>query len=496
MQKSLKLLTYVLMAGLFLSLPMTNFPFFPASFGGDSAYVRPLLVYPLLGLVILMTLPRLISKTIPRPTVILTLFFIWALVVSIIPLLRGVESPWREISLLPRETRIIITLLLGLAIYYTVSLFPQTIAELRFSLKWVYAGLGLALTWGSLQALYIIDFIPGWFEVMVKLQKFVTIRKLNPSRVTGMTYEPSAFADQLVVIWLPLVLGASLEDYTVFKWRWKWITIEKILFVWTIAILAFTLSRTGLIFGVGVIGFGFLLKIFGPQHKTQKEKKSGQEKFLLAQTLNKHRLVLILLSVGGFLVLFFALGTQSNYISRMWEYFTITDDFDLRRYFNYIGFGSRMTYWETAWLIFLSHPIFGVGLGNFTLYFSRFIPYQQLISTPQLLRHIVPIPGRIRVISVKQFLFRILAETGLVGGVIFFVFLLILTAGALYLWLSKDKEERFWGIASILGITAFLGDTFSFDSFAIPNPWIVFGLITAAFAVFTKSKNRSEESLS
>ena len=496
MQKSLKLLTYVLMAGLFLSLPMTNFPFFPASFGGDSAYVRPLLVYPLLGLVILMTLPRLISKTIPRPTVILTLFFIWALVVSIIPLLRGVESPWREISLLPRETRIIITLLLGLAIYYTVSIFPQTIAELRFSLKWVYAGLGLALTWGSLQALYIIDFIPGWFEVMVKLQKFVTIRKLNPSRVTGMTYEPSAFADQLVVIWLPLVLGASLEDYTVFKWRWKWITVEKILFVWTIAILAFTLSRTGLIFGVGVIGFGFLLKIFGPQHKTQKEKKSGQEKFLLAQTLRKHRLVLILLSVGGFLVLFFVLGTQSNYISRMWEYFTMTDDFDLRRYFNYIGFGSRMTYWETAWLIFLSHPVFGVGLGNFTLYFSRFIPYQKLISTPQLLRHIVPIPGRIRVISVKQFLFRILAETGLVGGVIFFVFLLILTAGALYLWLSKDKEERFWGIASILGITAFLGDTFSFDSFAIPNPWIVFGLITAAFAVFTKSKNRSEESLS
>ncbi len=496
MQKSLKLLTYVLMAGLFLSLPMTNFPFFPASFGGDSAYVRPLLVYPLLGLVILMTLPRLISKTIPRPTVILTLFFIWALVVSIIPLLRGVESPWREISLLPRETRIIITLLLGLAIYYTVSLFPQTIAELRFSLKWVYAGLGLALTWGSLQALYIIDFIPGWFEVMVKLQKFVTIQRLNPSRVSGMTYEPSSFADQLVVIWLPWVLGASLEDYTVFKWRWKWITIERILFVWTVVILAFTLSRTGLIFGVGVIGFGFLLKIFGPQHKTQKEKKSGQEKFLLAQTLHKYRLVLILLSVGGFLVLFFVLGTQSNYISRMWEYFTITDNFDLRRYFNYIGFGSRMTYWETAWRIFLRNPVFGVGLGNFTLYFSRFIPYQKLISTPQLLRHIVPIPGRIRVISVKQFLFRILAETGLVGGVIFFVFLLILTAGALYLWLSKDKEERFWGIASILGITAFLGDTFSFDSFAIPNPWIVFGLITAAFAVFTKSKNRSEESLS
>ena len=59
----------------------------------------------------------------------------------------------------------------------------------------------------------------------------------------------------------------------------------------------------------------------------------------------------------------------------------------------------------------------------------------------------------------------------------------------------KDKEERFWGISSLLGIVAFLGDTFSFDSFAIPNPWILFGLITAALAVFTKSKNQDEESL-
>jgi len=495
MQKSLKLLIYVLMAGFFLSLPVTNFPFFPASFGGNSAYVRPLLVYPLLGLVVLMTLPRLISKTIPRPIIILTLFFIWGLVVSIIPLLRGVESPWREISLLTREVRILITLSLGVAIYFTVSLFPQTIAELRFSLKWVYAGLGLVLIWGSLQALYVVDLIPGWYDVMAKLQRFVAVQKLISSRVSGMTYEPSSFADQLIVIWLPWVLGASLEDYTVFKRRWKWITIERILFVWMVVIIAFTLSRSGLIFGVGVIGFGFLMKIFEPQHKTQEEEKSDQEISLLAQMLHKYRLASILLSIGGLLILFFVLGTQSNYISRMWEYFTIKEEFDLRNYFNYIGFGSRMTYWETAWRIFLSNPIFGVGLGNFTLYFSKFIPYQQLTNTPQLLRHMVPYPGRTRVISVKHFLIRILAETGMVGGVIFFVFLLILTAGALYLWLSKDKEERFWGIASLLGIVAFLGDTFSFDSFAVPNPWIMFGMITAAFTVFTKSKNSNEESL-
>jgi O-antigen ligase len=323
---------------------------------------------------------------------------------------------------------------------------------------------------------------------MTKLQRLVTIQKLNPTRISGMTYEPSSFADQLIVIWLPWVLGASLENYTVFKWRWKWITIERILFLWTVAILAFTLSRTGLVLGVGVIGLGFLLKIFGPRSRAKENKKSDQGKSNLGQILSKSRLVLIFLGFGIFLILFYFLGTQNVYISRMWEYFKVTENFDLRNYFTYIGFGSRMTYWETAWRIFLSNPIFGVGLGNFTLYFSKYIPYQKLTKTPQLLRHIVASPGRTRVISVKHFLIRIFAETGMVGGAIFIVFLLILTAAAIYLWISKDKEEKFLGIASLLGVAAFLGDTFSFDSFAIPNPWILFGLITAAFNVFVSSK--------
>jgi hypothetical protein len=39
---------------------------------------------------------------------------------------------------------------------------------------------------------------------------------------------------------------------------------------------------------------------------------------------------------------------------------------------------------------------------------------------------------------------------------------------------------------------AFLVDTFSYDSFAIPNPWIVFGLITAAVRVYHQTDQRTE----
>jgi len=490
-QKVLKTIPSILMVGLFLSIPVTNFPFFPAGFGGNVAGVRPLLVYPLFGLVLLVTIPRLISKPLPRPIVILSLFFLWGLIVSIIPPLKGIVSPWGEVSLLPRELRTILTLGLGLFLYFTISLFPQSVSELRFSLRWLYIGLGLVLTWGSLQAIYIINLIPGWYGIMSKLQNLITVQPLNSQRVSGMTFEPSSFADQLIVIWLPWVLAASLDDYTVFLWRWKWITIERILCVWTMVILAFTLSRTGLIVGLGVVSFAFILKNIDPRMKDRRRKNGEQGQSSLVQILQKFRFLLIILGIGVFLGIFYVLGQKSDYISLMWEYSPFKSGFNLRKYFNNIGFGARIAYWDTALQIFMSYPVLGVGLGNYTLYFSEFLPYQKLSVIPELLRHIVPVANRTRVITVKHFLARILAEMGIVGFGIFVVFLIVLTAMAIYLWTSKDSEERFWGTAAIVGLVAFLGATFSFDSFAIPNPWILFGLITAAFNVYSRMvKNR------
>jgi O-antigen ligase len=306
-----------------------------------------------------------------------------------------------------------------------------------------------------------------------------------------MTFEPSSFADQIVVIWLPWVLAASLDDYTVFKWRWKWITVERILCIWSMVILAFTLSRTGLIVGLGVVSFAFILKFIDPRMKDHRRKNGEIGQSSWVQKLHNYRFLLLILGIGVFLTLFYVIGRNSNYISHMWEYSPFTRGFSLRKYFNNIGFGARIAYWETAWQIFKSFPLLGVGLGNYTLYFSEYLPYQNLSVIPELLRHIVPAVNRTRVISVKHFLARILAEMGIVGFGIFMVFLIVLAAMAIFLWTSNDSEERFWGTAGFIGLIAFLGATFSFDSFAIPNPWILFGLITAAFNVyFQKMKMR------
>jgi hypothetical protein len=61
------------------------------------------------------------------------------------------------------------------------------------------------------------------------------------------------------------------------------------------------------------------------------------------------------------------------------------------------------------------------------------------------------------------------------------------------LWASSDEKQNFWGAAALLGVGGFIVNTFSYDSFSIPNPWIVFGLATAAFQTFTTHSRKKEE---
>ena len=83
-------------------------------------------------------------------------------------------------------------------------------------------------------------------------------------------------------------------------------------------------------------------------------------------------------------------------------------------------------------------------------------------------------------ITPKNLILRVMAETGMLGLATFIAFVIAILGCALYLWFSPDLEVKFWGVGGILGLIAFGLVTFSFDSFAIPNMWVVFGLITAA----------------
>lgn len=491
----------VLWAAFLVSLPVTNFPYFPSAMGGSKVSVRPLLIYPLFLLIILV-LPAIWKRKLPRVWLPFLVFILLAIFSSLLPLFSGIVSEMSEVTVSSRLIRTLFTLFLAGAIYLVVSLMPLKKEDLDFTLKWLYVGLTISLIWGTLQLIYILDLIPNWFSIMKNIQRHITISRGNRGRLIGLTQEPSWFADQLAALYLPWIYSAVLRNRSVFKRITKWLTVEMILLAWIGVILVFTLSRSGYLTAAAVLGFGFLF--FRPkQSQTQEHTKPVgsfdriRNKFMalpgIVRIIISGAVVVLVLSGG----IYFASKESSN-ISKMWDYWLVSStQFQmlgartLSGYIRYIGFGPRFVYWETAYNIFKAYPLFGVGLGNYTLYFQDFMPHHQLGYMPEILRILVP--DKPSVITAKNYIARLLAETGLFGTAAYISFFFVLAGEGLYIWLSKDQYQKFWGAGILLGMIAFFMNTFSYDSFAIPNPWIVFGLATAAFQIFRQSENNNEE---
>lgn len=462
----------ILWALLLLSLPLTSFPYFPPALGG-AAQVRPLAIYPLLLLVLLATLPRLWKVRLPRPLLAFMAFVLLAVISTLLASFSDVAD-LRGVSVTERGIRNLLTLGLGAALYLTVALLPSTVDRLRAALRWLYIGMGAALAWGSLQVVYVLVFVPGYFDLLNRLQRLISTRRLFNRRISGMTYEPNWFAEQISFLLLPWLLAAVISGRTVFKWRWRWVTVESLLLVWAAVVLVFTYSRAGLFVLVALALSSLLLA----RPRLPGLAKGGSGRRLV------QRIVLALVFLAILSGVLLAAGSQNNYFSRLWRFWTDPESGD--SFLTYIAFSQRFAYWEAAYGMFSDQPLFGIGLGNFAFYFADHLPDQPLYRTPELLRQITPAEGRNTLVTPKNLHVKILAETGLVGTAAYLAFLVALAGCAVYLVTRPSEEARFWGRAALLGLIAFVFAAFSFDSFALPNMWVVFGLITAAARVFSE----------
>ena len=452
-----------------ICLPVTSFPYFPRVFGG-SALVRPLSLYPLIVLVLLFTLPYLLRKPIPRTLLLIIPFILVGIASSLVSTLRGVESTV-EVSQVMRILRALVTLAIGVAMYFTVALYAKSSEELRSSLRWLYLGFAVALLWGSLQAVYIVDFDSNYYHKLVRLQTFLSTRKLFNSRVSGMTYEPNWFAVQISALLVPLLLSSILSGFSAFRWRWRWLTIEWFILAWAVVVLAFTFSRAGLaiLLLLAFVGFFFLRRHKPSPHPARSRRRVWAWRGLEAGA--------VLVALVG---LIYVASLKNPFFARIWSYWSEVENPSLADYAEYLGFEARFRYSAAALNTYQAYPVLGVGLGNYAFYFPEMMPDEPLAALPELLRLIVPEGNRVRLITPKNFYYRLLAETGLVGLAAFLAFLVGILGCALYLWLSSDKEQKYWGRAGLLGMVAFAASALSFDSFAIPNMWVAFGLTTSA----------------
>jgi O-antigen ligase len=463
------------------ALPVTSFPFFPPALGGE-ALVRPLSIYPLLVLLIIAVLPRLFTRPVSRTVITLLPFFIVAAAASGLSLLRGIE-PALGISVESRVIRGLITLLIGCAFYVAVAQFPESLDDLRFSLRWLLAGGAVGLAWGSVQALVMLLQRPAWFAALDRVQAFISIRPLRPDRISGLTYEPHWFAEQILLLILPWCLAAVFTNTTVFAWRKGRFTIEAGLLLWALLLLPFTYSRAGLANLLALLA----LSVLALRPLPAGERPSGWWRSLARRRTLEALLLLVLAGVPGYFI-----GARNPFFARVWQYWS-TPHPTLAGYLTYLGFDARVVYAQAAFNAYQAYPVTGVGLGNYAFYFEEMLPYRPIAEVPEVLYMITPEAGRDRLITSKNLYLRLLAETGIVGAVCFTAFVIAVAGCAVALWIDRRRRVQFWGVGSLCGMLAVFLAALTFDSFVIPNMWVIFGLITAASRVIIASSNNQSD---
>ncbi|MFM8319332.1 MAG: O-antigen ligase family protein [Chloroflexota bacterium] len=472
LQALLRRASYPAWALLLLALPVTSFPYFPAAMGGE-ALVRPLSIYPLVLLFAISFLPRLFTRPVSRTVLVLLPFVLLAGVSSALSLLQGIE-PALGISVEARVLRGFLTLLIGCAFYAIIAQLPDTLEDLRFSMRWLFAGYSAALAWGTIQALVMLSQDPIWFQRISALQTHISIRPLRLDRISGMTYEPHWFAEQLILVLLPWSLAALLTNTTAFNFRWRRLTVEALLVAWTVLLLPFTFSRSGLGSMLVVVFLSVLL--FRPINGL-----AGSRLGWLRRRGLEVLLTLLVVALPIYLI-----GARNPFFARLWQYWERPNP-SLSGYLSYLGFDARVVYSQAAFNTYQAYPLMGVGLGNYAFYFEEMLPYRPIAQVPEVLLMITPEPGRDRLITAKNLYLRLLAETGIIGTTAFLAFVIANLGNALFLWLDRRSEWQVWGVASLCGLLAFSLSALTFDSFVIPNMWVLFGLITAATRVMIHS---------
>ncbi len=437
-------------------LPITSFRYYPHIFG--TTQVKPLAFLPLMAyLPVGLWLAwkerrwRWLGALVP-----LVAFGLAALLSTMWGWLHS-PLPLFGIGYLGRALRAWISFGVGLSFLLGALLAHQSEEDIRWSLRWLYVGFLWVALWGSLQIVAIKFYKPLW-PLLNKVQKMFSIQGMMPRRISGMAYEPSWFADQLVSLYLPWLVAALLSGYALFR-RWWWTAV---LLAWAGVLLVFTYSRSGVLVAVGAAAAVVVLGAL---------RWGGQR--LRAETLARAwRRSLAAVAVAGLLVLVGgAVLMQNEYFASLFQRRPGQSWVD---YFVGARSGARLAYAWAAMSSFDRSPWLGVGLGasGFNLYgdlpeWSATLPEIARYTSPYY--HVFPNP--------KNMYVRLLAETGILGFMLFLAFVLYMLGQAMAWWREETPYARFMGMAGVWILAAVALRWFTQDSLAMPNVWLGLGMM-------------------
>ncbi len=433
------------------TLPVTSFRYFPHFFG--TTQVKPLAFGPL-AVFLPLALGLAWRRRDWRWLGVLPPFLVFVAGAGVSTLFGLARNPVPvfNLSYAGRALRAWLSLAVGLSFFLGALLAHTTEEDVRFSLRWLYAGFLVAALWGTLQIGAITVGVPS-FSALSAVQRGFSVHGLTPRRIAGMAYEPSWFADQLVGVYMPWLVAALLSGYALFRRRW----MTAGLLVWVGVLLVFTYSRSGVL--VAVVAAGAVFIVWGLRWGWRWLLRRRR------QALWVGGVVLLLLAAG------FAVLLSNNYFASL---FQLQPGQTFVDYVIGIRSGARLAYTWAALTLFAEHPWLGVGLGGSGFYLRERLPEWAVTVLPEIARLIAP--GNAVVLNPKNMYARVLAETGLVGFLAFVTFLSTAFGRVLAWWRRPTPFARFVAVGGLWVLVAVTLRWITQDSLAMPNLWLGLGM--------------------
>ena len=462
---------WFLWGALLFMLPVTSFPFFPVP-GFANAVVRPMSLYPLMILVISLVLVYLIRGG-ELPSILgPLLFFVIMAIVSTLLVYFGPASSLRGQTTTSRAIRAFSTLGIGISYFIVTLLMLKTPDRMTRSIRLLYISFAVTAIWGLLQASSIVLDFPD-YSFLNRIQHLFSVRDLHKTRVHGFAYEPSWFASQLTILFLPVLWAGRIAGFRILGKSKAADILEWILLLVLIFLLGLSYSRGGFIIGIGILvaggGIALISWVINFKRKGKRKPKSSWKKVFL---------IILITAAALFIVIrvFIPLLGQHDYFVLMWEKLFVSRN--LLDYILSIGGNSRLAYAEAGFTVFLRNPVFGVGLGQAGFHMMDSMPNWVFLDTDEIIRLMSPYSPHYP--NPKNLIISLLAETGIIGTSLFTLFILIGLVQGLRYFKVRNRFGRFMGVHSILAWLAVVIGSYTLDSFATPNMWIAFGFMYAS----------------
>lgn len=456
-------LSQVLWAAVLVTLPVTNFRYFP--FLGPTTLVRPLAAYPLVFLLLVLLLRWLWKReTFPWRNAIwpLLLFLLaWLLSTAFGPWLDPLPMRGQEYG--GRALRAWVTLGVGLAFFLAAIWMNQDEAAVRFTLRWLMVGLVATLLWSAVQ---LIGFYTPWLsiEIVRRWQFAFSMRApLKMGRISGLTMEPSWLGAQLLTLYMPWFFAALVGRFSLTGRR----ILDWLLGLLSVIVLLTTYSRSAILIGALTLVLSIFFSARSEVHQAWQWFWRG---FRGNRGEQRTRLGIVLIVIG---ILAFAgfSATRNRYFAALWN----ARAENLTDYLNKIYIGPRAAYAWSALKVWERSPLLGTGAGASGFFMYDFLPEWVLTFMPEIAQQLSPRSSLFP--NPKNLYVRLLSESGFLGLALFLLFWFHLLADILSLS-RLAPFSRFVFHAALFFFIAASFYNFTQDSLAQPNLWIVPGVVS------------------